>query len=43
MRIKALKAVETARKVLSADTEALLTLEVNDGEFSIEIELDEFN
>ena len=43
MRIKALKAVETARKALSADTEAILELEVNEEEFSIEIELDEFN
>ena len=43
MRIKALKAVETARKALSADTEALLTLYLNEEEFSIEIEIDEFN
>ena len=43
MRIKALKAVETARKALSADTEAILELEVNEEEFSIEIERDEFN
>ena len=43
MRIKALKAVETARKAISADTEATLVLDVNDDGFSIEIELDEFN
>ena len=44
MRIKALKVVETARKALSADTEATLELEAdNDDEFSIEIKLDEFN
>ena len=43
MRIKALKAIELARKALSADTEATLELEINDDEFSIEIERDEFN
>ena len=43
MRIKALKAVETARKALSADAEATLELEINDDEFSIEIERDELN
>ena len=43
MRIKALKVVETARKALSADTEATLELDVNEEEFSIEIKLDEFN
>ena len=41
--MKAMKAVETTRKALSADTEATLELEINDDEFSMELELAEFN
>ena len=41
--MKAMKAVETARKALSADDEATLELEINDDEFSMELELAEFN
>ena len=41
--MKAMKAVETTRKALSADTEATLVLEMNDDEFSMELELAEFN
>ena len=41
--MKAMKAIETTRKALSADTEATMELEINDDDLSIEIELAEFN